>query len=89
MAKTGAVEFLDEIDCLKKETKKLRDNGVNIIISLGHSEFNKDLEIANKVEDIDLIVGGHSHVFLCTGKRNLIIILNRYTYCIIHRLSNI
>lgn len=65
---TGAVEFYDEIKALKKETKKLRANGVNIIIGLGHSGIEMDKKVARQVEDIDLIVGGHSHTFLYSGK---------------------
>lgn len=68
ISNSGAVEFYDEIESLKKETKKLRDSGVNIIIGLGHSGIERDQEIAKEVEDIDLIVGGHSHTFLYTGK---------------------
>ncbi|VVC28331.1 Calcineurin-like phosphoesterase domain, ApaH type,Metallo-dependent phosphatase-like,5'- [Cinara cedri] len=69
ISNTGAVEFYDEIECLKKETKKLRDAGVNIIIGLGHSGIEKDKIIAKEVEEIDLIVGGHSHTFLYSGKQ--------------------
>lgn len=64
---TGAAKFFDEIEPLKRETKKLRDEGVKIIIALGHSGIEKDQIIAKEVEDIDLIVGGHSHTFLYTG----------------------
>lgn len=63
------VEFYDEIESLKRETKKLRDNGVKIIIGLGHSGIKVDEVIAREVEDIDLIVGGHSHTLLWTGKQ--------------------
>jgi len=52
---------------LKKEIKKLRDSGVNIIIGLGHSGIEVDKIIAKEVEDIDLIVGGHSHTLLYSG----------------------
>ncbi|KAL5243001.1 hypothetical protein ACI65C_010411 [Semiaphis heraclei] len=67
ISQTGAVEFFDEVESLKKETKKLRANGVNIIIGLGHSGIEKDQIIAREVEDIDVIVGGHSHTLLYTG----------------------
>ncbi|XP_025204380.1 protein 5NUC-like, partial [Melanaphis sacchari] len=67
ISNTGKVEFFEEIESLKKETKKLRDNGVNIIIGLGHSGIEKDKIIAKEVEDIDIIVGGHSHTFLYSG----------------------
>lgn len=68
MSKTEAVGFFDEIESLKTETKKLRESGVNIIIGLGHSGVEEDKIIAKEVEDIDLIVGGHSHTFLYSGK---------------------
>ncbi|XP_060838143.1 protein 5NUC-like [Rhopalosiphum padi] len=67
ISKTGNVEFFEEVESLKKETKKLRDSGVNIIIGLGHSGIEKDKIIAQEVEDIDIIVGGHSHTFLYSG----------------------
>jgi len=67
ISKTGNVKFFEEVDSLKKETKKLRDSGVNIIIGLGHSGIEKDKIIAQEVEDIDIIVGGHSHTFLYSG----------------------
>lgn len=68
----GAVGFFDEVESLKKITKKLRDDGVNIIIGLGHSGIEVDKIIAKEVEDIDIIVGGHSHTFLYSGKHILI-----------------
>lgn len=69
ISNTGNVKFYDEIESLKKETKKLRENGVNIIIGLGHSGIKVDEVIAREVEDLDLIVGGHSHTLLWTGKQ--------------------
>lgn len=68
ISNTENVEFFDEVESLKKETKKLRENGVNIIICLGHGGIEMDQIIARKVEDIDLIVGGHSHTLLWSGK---------------------
>ena len=59
--------FNDEIKSVKKEVAKLKDQGVNIIIALGHSGYQKDLEVANEVPDIDILVGGHSNTFLWPG----------------------
>ncbi|VVC28338.1 Hypothetical protein CINCED_3A000690 [Cinara cedri] len=67
VAKTEEIVFFDEIESLKKETKRLRDNGVNIIIGLGHSGVDIDEIVAREVEDIDIIVSGHSHTFLYSG----------------------
>ena len=43
------VVFLNEIPALQTEVQKMKDQGVNIIIGLGHSGYKKDLEIANHV----------------------------------------
>lgn len=64
------VEYEDEIIAIKREVKKLKDNGVNILIALGHSGFIKDLAIAKDVEDIDLVIGGHSNTFLLNEHTN-------------------
>lgn len=45
----------------------LRSQGVKIIIALGHSGIEKDLEIAEKCPLVDLVVGSHSHTYL--GKK--------------------
>ncbi len=46
-------------------------NGINIIIALGHSGYEIDKKIAMEVEDVDVVVGGHSHSFLFTGLDNI------------------
>jgi len=61
------LEFLDEIESIQREAKKLTDSGVNIIIAVGHAGFVKDKEIAEKVPQVDVVVGGHSNTFLYTG----------------------
>ncbi|KPJ15628.1 Protein 5NUC [Papilio machaon] len=61
------VEYIDEIVALKDEVKNLKNEGVNIIIALGHSGYLKDLEIAKAVDGIDLVIGGHSNTFLWNG----------------------
>ena len=46
--------------------RKLKEDGVDIIIALGHSGYLIDIELAEKVPELDLVVGGHSHTFLYT-----------------------
>eukprot|EP00096_Caligus_rogercresseyi_P012062 TRINITY_DN4948_c0_g1_i1.p1 TRINITY_DN4948_c0_g1~~TRINITY_DN4948_c0_g1_i1.p1 ORF type:complete len:363 (-),score=75.55 TRINITY_DN4948_c0_g1_i1:321-1409(-) len=58
------MEFTDEIQCIREEARILKSQGVNIIIALGHSGYEKDLEIAEEVSEVDIVVGGHSHTFL-------------------------
>lgn len=67
LAVKSKVKYMDEIDAIKKEVKKLQSMGVNIIIALGHSGYTKDMEIAKEIEGIDLVVGAHSHTMLWTG----------------------
>lgn len=62
------MNFTDEIHCLNSEARKLKDSGVNKIIALGHSGFDREIEIAKEVENIDVIIGGHTNTFLFNGK---------------------
>lgn len=64
LAPRNDVEYEDEIVAIHREVSKLKKQGVNILIALGHSGFLKDKEIAEKVEDIDLVIGGHTNTFL-------------------------
>ena len=43
------------------------ENGIELIIALGHSGFKIDQRIAREVDGVDLVVGGHSNTFLYTG----------------------
>ncbi|RWS09743.1 nucleotidase-like protein [Dinothrombium tinctorium] len=69
LSRTGkTVKLTDEIECIRTEANRLKARGVKIIIAVGHSGYNKDLEIAQQVADLDIVVGGHSNTFLYTGK---------------------
>ncbi|KAL4837918.1 hypothetical protein H8958_015368 [Nasalis larvatus] len=59
--------FEDEITALQPEVDKLKTLNVNKIIALGHSGFETDKLIAQKVRGVDVVVGGHSNTFLYTG----------------------
>ena len=61
--------FTDIIDCLKEEVQTLKLNGVNKIIALGYAEYSRNIEIAEQVDGIDVIVGGHTNTFMYTGKQ--------------------
>ncbi|XKL64907.1 hypothetical protein PGB90_004993 [Kerria lacca] len=58
------LKILDEIPKIREEAKRLKSKGVEIIIGLGHSDFKKDIQIANEIEEINVIVSGHSHYLL-------------------------
>ncbi|XP_027710629.1 5'-nucleotidase [Vombatus ursinus] len=60
--------FEDEIPSLQIQVDKLKTYGVNKIIALGHSGFEMDKLIAQKVKGVDVVVGGHTNTFLYTGR---------------------
>ncbi|XP_075237554.1 apyrase-like [Lycorma delicatula] len=68
MSHTGNLTFSDEATAVIEEAKNLRDQGVKIIIGLSHAGILKDIEVAQKADLLDVIVGGHSHTFMYTGK---------------------
>ena len=66
---TEEVIFLDEVESIRREVKELKSQGVNILIAVGHSGFEVDKKIAREVEDIDIVIGGHTNTFLYNGKQ--------------------
>lgn len=66
---TENVIFKDEVEAVRAEAKRLKKDGVNILIALGHSGFDVDKNIAREVEDIDIVIGGHTNTFLYTGNQ--------------------
>lgn len=68
-SKSENVKFLDPIPVVEREAKLLKDKGVDIIIVLSHCGLDVDKEIAKTVgENIDVIVGGHTHSLLWNGE---------------------
>ncbi|WP_299375806.1 5'-nucleotidase C-terminal domain-containing protein [uncultured Tateyamaria sp.] len=61
------VVFQDEIEALAADVATLEGEGVDIIIALNHVGLNKDLEIAEAVPGIDVVIGGHSHTLMTNG----------------------
>ncbi|XP_077553630.1 5'-nucleotidase-like [Haemaphysalis longicornis] len=49
------------------ELVKLKQQKVNIIIAITHSGFSREINIVDKVTEIDVLVGGHTNTFLYTG----------------------
>ncbi|KLV05233.1 5'-nucleotidase [Photobacterium aquae] len=61
---TGKVEFEDMVTSSQQTVDFLKSKGINNIIALTHIGNAVDLDVASKVNGIDLIVGGHSHTLL-------------------------
>ncbi|XP_033300575.1 apyrase [Bombus bifarius] len=64
---TGKLKFLDEVESVNDEARRLKSRGIDIIIVLSHCGLDVDRIMAAKCPLIDLIVGGHSHTFLYSG----------------------
>lgn len=52
---------------VKKAVAELKKQGVRHIIVVTHLGLPKDLELARKIDGIDVIVGGHTHDYLGPG----------------------
>jgi len=55
------VVFMDEVEALQQDVDTLREQGVEVILALTHVGFPADQRIAEAVDGIDAIIGGHSH----------------------------
>ncbi|RVE47543.1 hypothetical protein evm_007802 [Chilo suppressalis] len=63
------VIFSDPVEAVKREADILHKQGVDIIIVLSHCGLNVDKKMAKDVgENVDIIVGGHSHSLLWNGE---------------------
>ncbi|KAA0563040.1 hypothetical protein F0342_13530 [Bacillus sp. CH30_1T] len=58
------VVFEDAAEKSTATVEMLQNEGVNKIIVLSHLGYSHDLELAEAVDGIDVIVGGHSHTVL-------------------------
>lgn len=71
LADTGNLKFIDEIVAIKTEAAKLQAQNVNIIVVVSHCGLAADYVIAKAcAEDVDVIVGGHSHSLMYTIDNN-------------------
>ena len=58
------IKFTDPVETLRHEIDQFAERGIHRIIALSHSGYLIDLDIAKKVNGIDLIVGGHTNTLL-------------------------
>lgn len=58
------IRFLDAKETLQRMITDLKAEGVNKIIALTHLGYDADQQLAAELDDVDAIVGGHSHTLL-------------------------
>ncbi|WP_028863946.1 bifunctional metallophosphatase/5'-nucleotidase [Psychromonas aquimarina] len=56
-----AVDFSDHISCAQSMVSEIQDAGINCIIVISHLGYTQDKRLAETVNGISLIIGGHSH----------------------------
>lgn len=68
------LKFTSPIDSAKEEVKNLKANGAEVIVGLSHVGIDEEsspttYDIAKSVDDIDVIVDGHSHTDMLNGEK--------------------
>lgn len=58
------VSFADEVASVQAQVDEMLAAGVDKIVVLTHVGFGKDVEIAEMVKGVDVVVGGHSNTYL-------------------------
>lgn len=54
----------DRIRLAGEALRRLRENGAQVLIALSHQKLKDDIDLAKKLPEIHLIVGGHDHSFI-------------------------
>lgn len=60
----GQVRFAQEVNSAQQTVHALKEQGVKYIVAVTHLGLDRDQRLAEKVNGIDVIVGGHSHSLL-------------------------
>ncbi len=55
------VSIVDPVEAAREQVEILKEKGADVIIALTHSGYREDLELANAVDGIDILLGGHDH----------------------------
>lgn len=59
--------FTKAQETLSKTAKELKAQGVSVIVAVTHLGLPEDRRLARSVDDVDVIVGGHSHSYIGPG----------------------
>jgi 5'-nucleotidase len=88
MSKYEGTIYLDPIETANQQAQLLKKQGCDLIICLSHLGFEystdkvSDRVLAQKTENIHLIIGGHTHTFLDKpieekNRNNEIVLINQ------------
>ena len=57
------VEYEDYVTSARRLARELKGEGCEVVIALTHMRTPNDIRLAENVEEIDIILGGHDHVY--------------------------
>ncbi len=66
---TERLRVLDPAALAAAEAAALRKRGADLVILLSHAGYEADIELEKKLEDVDVIVGGHSQTLVAEPRR--------------------
>ncbi|XP_019629124.1 PREDICTED: uncharacterized protein LOC109473631 [Branchiostoma belcheri] len=55
------LKYLDYVEEGRRLAKELKEEGADLVIALTHMRWPNDVRLAEEVEEVDLILGGHDH----------------------------
>ncbi|MBN1295416.1 bifunctional metallophosphatase/5'-nucleotidase [bacterium] len=58
------IVFNDTIPAAQRWVRELTDRGIDRIVVLSHTGYERDCELAAAVDGIDVVIGGHTHTVL-------------------------
>lgn len=61
-----SVAYLPTLEAARAAVERLKAQGARVIVALTHQGYQDDIALAQAVEGIDVVVGGHSHSLLGT-----------------------
>jgi 2',3'-cyclic-nucleotide 2'-phosphodiesterase (5'-nucleotidase family) len=62
--KRSYVESRDVIETARQAVRSLRLRRADVIIAITHQQMGDDVKLAEQVSEIDVVIGGHDHLFM-------------------------
>lgn len=60
--------YVDAVKEGRRLAQNLRNAGADLIIAITHQRMHNDIRLADQVQDIDLVLGGHDHHYEVTDE---------------------
>ncbi|KAL3186915.1 hypothetical protein MRX96_004724 [Rhipicephalus microplus] len=70
LSNPGNVTFSNDLESIRNESRRLAENGTSIVIAITHIGYSREMKIAAEVDEVDIVVGGHTNTFLYHGDKS-------------------